>query len=85
MKKELLGGLLVAAALALPAAPASANIHDPLVPAGVCSNPDSGAVGDRAADVLNGTPAGPVPNPGRSEVGLAHNNASPNCRFAPVP
>ena len=84
MKKKLLGGLLVAGALALPAAPTSANVFDPLVPAGICSNPDSGATGDRAADVLNGTPAG-VPNPGRSEVGLAHNNASPNCRFAPVP
>jgi hypothetical protein len=80
MKNKLVG-MIVAAALALPATPAFA-IHDPNVPAGVCSNPDSQAVGHPAADVLNGTPAGPVPNPGRSEQGLAHNDASPNCRFA---
>jgi hypothetical protein len=76
--------MIVAAALALPATPAFA-IHDPNVPAGVCSNPDSQAVGHPAAEVLNGTPAGPVPNPGRSEDGLVHNDASPSCHFAPAP
>jgi len=43
MRKKLFGGVIVVAALAVPAAPAYA-IHDPNVPAGVCAN-STAAVG----------------------------------------
>jgi hypothetical protein len=60
------------------AAPAQA-INDPSVPAGTCSADQSQAVGHPAAPVLNGTPAGPVPNPGGSHEGLEHHDRSANC------
>jgi len=80
MRKILLA-LVVVAAMALPAAPAFA-IHDPFVPAGDCSNPGSQAVGHPATDVLNGTPAGPLPNAGGSDFGVAQHafSVSPPCK-----
>ena len=79
MRKTLIAGLVVVA-MALPAAPAFA-IHDPFVPAGDCSSPGSQAVGHPATDVLNGTPAGPLPNAGGSDFGVSHHVAgvSPPC------
>jgi hypothetical protein len=74
LRKLIVAGVLAAAALAVPAAPAFA-IHDPNVPAGVCSNPDSEAVGH---------PATGKANTAFSNTVLAeHNNASPPCTFAP--
>jgi hypothetical protein len=70
--RKLIAGVIVVAALAVPAAPAFA-IHDPNVPAGVCSNPDSQAVGH---------PATGLANTAFSNTVLAErNNASPPCRF----
>ncbi|HEX6228685.1 MAG TPA: hypothetical protein VFZ41_04390 [Solirubrobacterales bacterium] len=75
--------LIPIVAVMLGAASPAAAIHDPpsgtFVPAGDCANADSEAVGHPAASVLNGTPAGPLPNPGGSDFGLTHNDASPNC------
>jgi hypothetical protein len=72
--RKLITGVIVAAALVMSAAPAYA-IHDPNVPAGVCSNPDSEAVGH---------PATGKANTAFSNTVLAeHNNASPHCTFAP--
>jgi hypothetical protein len=78
--KKLIAGAIVAAALTVPATPAFA-IHDPFVPAGDCSNPGSQAVGHPATDVLNGTPAGPLPNAGGSDFGVAQHvfSVSPPC------
>lgn len=74
MRKLIVAGVIVAVALAVPAAPAFA-IHDPNVPAGVCSNPDSEAVGH---------PATGLADTAFSNTVLAeHNNASPRCTFAP--
>jgi hypothetical protein len=73
MRKKLIGGMIVVA-LAVPATPAFA-IHDPNVPGGVCSNPDSQAVGH---------PATGKANTAFSNTVLAvRNNASPSCHFAP--
>lgn len=76
--RKLIAGAIVAAALAVPATPAFA-IHDPVVPAGVCAADGSQAVGHPAAEVLNGTPAGPVPNPGNSESGLDNHERVAQC------
>jgi hypothetical protein len=74
MRRLIAGVIVAAAALAVSAAPAFA-IHDPNVPAGVCSNPDSEAVGH---------PATGKANTAFSNTVLAeHNNASPRCTFAP--
>lgn len=74
MRKLIAGVIVAAAALAVSAAPALA-IHDPNVPAGVCSNPGSEAVGH---------PATGKANTAFSNTVLAeHNNASPRCTFAP--
>ena len=81
MRKKLITlitGAIVAAALAGPATPAFA-INDPSVPAGVCAADGSQAVGHPAADVLNGTPAGPVPNPGGSHFGLENHDRVAHC------
>ena len=51
MRKMLIVGVITAAVLAVPV-PAFA-IHDPNVPAGVCSNPDSEAVGHPATGLAN--------------------------------
>jgi hypothetical protein len=67
------GVVIVVGALAVPAAPAFA-IHDPNVPAGVCSNPDSQAVGHPATGKANTAFS--------NTVIAEHNNASPKCRFA---
>ena len=74
MRKLIVSGLIVSAALAVPAAPAFA-IHDPNVPAGFCSNPDSEAVGHPATGKANTAFS--------NTVIAEHNNASPPCRFAP--
>ena len=50
--RKLILGVIAAVALAVPAAPAFA-IHDPNIPAGVCSNPDSQAVGHPATGKAN--------------------------------
>jgi hypothetical protein len=76
MRKLIVGVVIVAAAVLVPAVPAFA-IHDPNVPAGVCSNPDSQAVGHPAADNIDGHLV-------FSNTVLAeHNNANPSCHFAP--
>jgi hypothetical protein len=82
--KKLITAAIVAAALAVPATPAFA-IHDPNVPAGICSNPGSQAVGHPAAGVLNNTPAGPALNPGKSELGVLKkaDTLSPACANNP--
>jgi hypothetical protein len=67
------GVVIVVGALAVPAAPAFA-IHDPNVPAGVCSNPDSQAVGHPATGKANTAFS--------NTVIAEHNNASPNCPAA---
>ena len=70
--RKLIAGVTVVAALAVPVAPAFA-IHDPNVPAGVCSNPDSQAVGH---------PATGLANTAFSNTVLAERNtADPSCRF----
>jgi hypothetical protein len=66
------GVVIVVGALAVPAAPAFA-IHDPNVPAGVCSNPESEAVGHPATGKANTAFS--------NTVIAEHNNASPNCSF----
>lgn len=73
--RKLITGVVIGAAVALvPAAPAFA-IHDPNVPAGVCSNPDSEAVGH---------PATGKANTAFSNTVLAvRNNADPHCKNAP--
>lgn len=74
MRKKLIGVVIV---LAL-AVPASAfAIHDPNVPAGFCSNPDSEAVGHPATGLANTAFSNTV-------LALV-NNASPPCHFAPPP
>jgi hypothetical protein len=67
------GVVIVIGALAVPATPAFA-IHDPNVPAGVCSNPESEAVGHPATGKANTAFS--------NTVIAEHNNASPNCHFA---
>jgi hypothetical protein len=67
------GVVIVVGALAVPATPAFA-IHDPNVPAGVCSNPESEAVGHPATGKANTAFS--------NTVIAAHNNASPSCHFA---
>ena len=79
MRKKLLGGVIVAAALAVPATPAFA-IHDgTAMPGATCSNPDSRAVGNN-------------PNPGSPNTAFSngilrqHNpwvvaERVPPCRF----
>ena len=74
MRKLITGVVIVAAALLVPAAPAFA-IHDPNVPAGVCSNPDSEAVGHPATGKANTAFS--------NTVIAEHNNATPSCHFAP--
>jgi hypothetical protein len=74
MRKLIAGVVIVAAALLVPAAPAFA-IHDPNVPAGVCSNPDSQAVGHPATGLANTAFS--------NTVIAEHNNATPSCHFAP--
>jgi hypothetical protein len=74
MRKLIVGLLIVVGLLAVPAAPAFA-IHDPNVPAGVCSNPDSEAVGHPATGKANTAFS--------NTVIAEHNNASPDCHFAP--
>ncbi len=74
MRKLITGVVIVAAALLVPAAPAFA-IHDPNVPASVCSNPDSEAVGHPATGKANTAFS--------NTVIAQHNNASPSCHFAP--
>jgi hypothetical protein len=72
--RTLIGGVvIVIGALAVPATPAFA-IHDPNVPAGVCSNPESEAVGHPATGKANTAFS--------NTVIAEHNNASPNCHFA---
>jgi hypothetical protein len=66
--KKLITGAIVAAALAVPATPALA-IHDPFVPAGVCSDPDASAVGQPKAH-------GGV-NPGDPNRGVSNSFALP--------
>ncbi len=73
MRKLITGVVIAAAALLVPAAPAFA-IHDPNVPAGVCSNPNSQAVGHPATGKANTAFS--------NTVIAEHNNASPNCQFA---
>ena len=81
MRKLVVVPILAAALVG--ASPAWA-IHDPgsgtFVPAGDCAAAHSEAVGHPAAPVLIGTPAAPLPNPGGSDFGLTHNNASANCK-----
>jgi hypothetical protein len=82
--RKLITGVIVAAALAVPATPAFA-IHDPDVPGENCSGPSPGnsqAIGHPATSVLQGTPAG-APNPGNSGFGVAQHvtNVSPPCHF----
>jgi hypothetical protein len=73
--RKLITGVIVGAAVAVvPAVPAFA-IHDPNVPAGVCSNPDSEAVGHPATGLANTAFS--------NTVIAEHNNASPPCTFAP--
>jgi hypothetical protein len=73
--RKLLTGVIVGVALAVvPAVPALA-IHDPNVPAGVCSNPDSEAVGHPATGLANTAFS--------NTVIAEHNNASPPCALAP--
>ena len=56
MRKKLITGAIVAAALAVPATPAFA-IHDGTgMPGAVCSNPDSQAVGHGTANNTNQQP-----------------------------
>ena len=56
MRKKLIAGAIVAAALAVPATPAFA-IHDgTFMPGAICSNPDSQAVGHGTANNLNHGP-----------------------------
>ena len=50
--RKLFVGLIVAAGVLVPVVPAFA-IHDPNVPAGICSNPDSEAVGHPATGLAN--------------------------------
>jgi hypothetical protein len=60
--KKLITGVIVAAALAVPATPAFA-IHDGTgMPGAVCSNPDSRAVGNN-------------PNPGTPNLGVSNTDA----------
>jgi hypothetical protein len=74
MRKLVAGIVIVVGLLVVPAAPAFA-IHDPNVPAGVCSNPDSEAVGHPATGKANTAFS--------NTVIAVHNNASPDCHFAP--
>lgn len=73
MKRLIVGAVIVAAAVLVLAAPAFA-IHDPNVPAGVCSKPDSEAVGHPATGKANTAFS--------NTVIAEHNNASPNCPAA---
>ena len=68
--RKLFVGMIVAAGVLVPAAPAFA-IHDPNVPAGICSNPDSEAVGHPATGKANTAFS--------NTVIAAHNNADPAC------
>ena len=68
--RKLFVGLIVAAGVLVPAAPAFA-IHDPNVPAGICSNPDSEAVGHPATGLANTAFS--------NTVIAEHNNADPAC------
>jgi hypothetical protein len=71
MRKTLITGAIVAAALAAPATPAFA-IHDGTgMPGAVCSNPDSQAVGHPAT--------GKAQTAFSNEILAKHNNASPHC------
>jgi hypothetical protein len=76
MRKKLITGAIVAAALAVPATPAFA-IHDGTgMPGAVCSNPNSQAVGH---------PATGLANTAFSNTVLAEHNPNiespPPCRF----
>ena len=69
--RKLIGGVIVAAAALVMSAASVAAIHDPNVPAGECSNPNSQAVGH---------PATGIANTAFSNTVLAeHNNADPHC------
>ncbi|SCL13488.1 hypothetical protein GA0070624_0147 [Micromonospora rhizosphaerae] len=70
MRKLITGTVIAAAAVLVPAAPAFA-IHDPNVPAGVCSAPGSQAVGHPATGKANTAFSNTV-----LEV---RNNANPPC------
>ena len=71
MRRKMLIAGLIAAALSVPA-PAFA-IHDPNVPAGVCSSPNSQAVGHPAL--------GKAQTAFSNTVIAEHNNATPPCQF----
>jgi hypothetical protein len=73
MKRLIVGAVIAAAAVLVPAAPAFA-IHDPNVPAGFCSNPHSQAVGHPATGKANTAFSNTV-------IAL-HNNADPPCHNA---
>jgi hypothetical protein len=66
------------AAAALAFTGSAAAINDPFVPAENCAPAHAQAVGHPAAPVLATTPAG-LPGPGKSDAGLTHNEAEPNC------
>ena len=69
--RKLIGGVIVAAAALVMSAASAGAIHDPNVPAGECSNPNSQAVGH---------PATGIANTAFSNTVLAeHNNADPHC------
>jgi hypothetical protein len=71
MRKKLIAGAIVAAALAVPATPAFA-IHDATgMPGAVCSNPDSQAVGHGTDNNTNHQPTTGVSN---TERGMAGHN-----------
>ena len=72
--RKLILGVIAAVALAVPAAPAFA-IHDPNIPAGVCSNPASEAVGHPATGKANTAFS--------NTVLQVRNNANPHCALAP--
>ena len=72
MRKMLIAGV-VAAALSVPATPAFA-IHDGTgMPAAVCSNPDSQAIGHPAT--------GKAQTAFSNEILKEHNKADPRCHF----
>jgi hypothetical protein len=72
MKKLLIAAGLIVGTLSV-AGPAY-SIHDPNVPAGVCSNPDSQAVGHPAT--------GKAQTAFSNTVIAEHNNAEPRCQNA---
>ena len=69
--RKLITGVAVAAAVAVVPAIHAFAIHDPNVPAGVCSNPDSEAVGHPATGLANTAFS--------NTVIAEHNNADPPC------